>query len=276
MSQDRPDPVAELERTVQELRRVRRAHLNLLQDLAAAKEAAEQANAELRRSNVELEQFAYVASHDLREPLRMVTSFGLLLQEHLGSSLDERGKQYLHFMVDGGTRMQSLVDDLLAYSRVGRSGRTPAWIDPAAAARGALLNLAAAIAETDADVVVEPMPRAWADEALLRLALQNLVGNAIKYRAEGVRPRVVIGGELLPGGTALWVRDNGIGIAPEHHERIFLLFQRLHGRGRYPGTGIGLASVRKVVDIHGGRITVDSTLGEGASFTLFFPQEEAP
>jgi signal transduction histidine kinase len=120
------------------------------------------------------------------------------------------------------------------------------------------------------------MPRARADEALLRLALQNLVGNAIKYRAEGVRPRVVIGGELLPGGTALWVRDNGIGIAPEHHERIFLLFQRLHGRGRYPGTGIGLASVRKVVDLHGGRITVDSTLGEGASFTLFFPQEEAP
>jgi light-regulated signal transduction histidine kinase (bacteriophytochrome) len=134
MSQDRPDPVAELERTVQELRRVRRAHLNLLQDLAAAKEAAEQANAELRRSNVELEQFAYVASHDLREPLRMVTSFGLLLQEHLGSSLDERGKQYLHFMVDGGTRMQSLVDDLLAYSRVDAGLDRPrgrrAWRSP--------------------------------------------------------------------------------------------------------------------------------------------------
>lgn len=275
MSEDRQDPVAELERTVQELRRVRRAHLNLLQDLAAARDAAEQANAELKRSNAELEQFAYVASHDLREPLRMVTAFGFLLRGHLGESLDERGKQYLNFMVDGGTRMQQLVDDLLAFSRVGRGGRKPAWIDGPAVVSDSLLNLAAAVDEVDAEVVVETLPPIWGDEALVRLAVQNLVSNALKYRSAGVRPRIVIGGDVVAGGANLWVRDNGIGIAPEHHERIFLLFQRLHGRGRYPGTGIGLANVRKVVDLHGGRIVVDSALGAGSTFTLFFPAEEA-
>ena len=206
----------------------------------------------------------------------MVTSFGSLLRGHLGESLDERGQQYLDFMVDGGERMQHLVDDLLAYSRVGQTARERAWIDGSAAVKDTLLELTAAVAEADADVVVDLLPRIWAGEALLRLAIRNLVSNALKYRSDGVRPRVAIGGEVVAGGSTLWVRDNGIGIAPQHHERIFLLFQRLHGRGRYPGTGIGLASVRKAIDLHGGRIQVDSTPGQGSTFTLFFPSEEAP
>jgi PAS domain S-box-containing protein len=228
---------------------------------AALKEAHE----ELKRSNSELEQFAYVASHDLQEPLRMVASYTQLVMRRYGDKLDKDAHEFMHYVVDGAARMKQLIEDLLAYSRVGTRHRDFKPIEVEAALKRALANLKAGIDESGAVVSWDPLPAVKADEVQVPQVFQNLIGNALKFRGAGV-PRVHIEVKESPSEWQFTVRDNGIGIEPQYFERIFMLFQRLHTKGDYPGTGIGLAICKKVVERHGGRIWVESKLGEGTAF----------
>jgi PAS domain S-box-containing protein len=230
------------------------------------------AHAELKRSNHELEQFAYVASHDLQEPLRMVASYTQLLERRYESKLDANAREFMAYIVDGATRMKQLIEDLLAYSRVGTKGAEfkPASVE--AALRRALYNLRAAIEEAGAAVTHDALPTLSADEGQLAQLLQNLMGNALKFRSASV-PRIHIGAAEGPAAWTFEVRDNGIGIEPQYYERIFMVFQRLHNKGEYPGTGIGLAICKKVVERHGGRIWVESEAGQGSRFFFTLPKE---
>jgi PAS domain S-box-containing protein len=235
-----------------------------------AEEALARQAQELARSNAELEQFAYVASHDLQEPLRMMGSFAQLLAKRYKGQLGADADDFIAYIVDGAARMQRLINDLLSYSRVGRRGKEFAPTACAAAVAVACESLRAAIAESGAAVTVGSLPVVMADETQLVQLFQNLIGNAIKFRS--AKPvQVDVGAERRRDDWLFWVRDNGIGIAPQHAERIFLIFQRLHGRDRYPGTGIGLAIVKKIVERHGGRIWVESKEGEGSAFYFTLP-----
>ncbi|GAA0244070.1 CHASE3 domain-containing protein [Actinomadura nitritigenes] len=209
---------------------------------------------ELRRSNAELEQFAYVASHDLQEPLRKVASFCQMLERRYGDQLDERGRQYIQFAVDGAKRMQALINDLLGFSRVGRMSRPEDAIDLNEVAAQALDNLGSLIEETDARVEVADLPVVPGERTQLTQLFQNLVGNALKFRRPGVAPRVAIGVRREGDEWQFTCADNGIGVEPRYADRIFLIFQRLHPRDEYTGTGIGLALCKKIVEYHGGRI----------------------
>ncbi|MEV7085163.1 CHASE3 domain-containing protein [Streptomyces sp. NPDC093085] len=229
---------------------------------------------ELRRSNSELEQFAYVASHDLQEPLRKVASFCQLLEKRYGDQLDDRGKQYIDFAVDGAKRMQVLINDLLTFSRVGRVHDAWQTVDLDQTLDRALGNLALAIEESEVTVVREaPLPPVTGDPTAFAMLLQNLVGNAVKFRRPDGPCRIVVG--CAPEGAEgeewhITVTDNGIGVAPEFAEKVFVIFQRLHARNEYEGTGIGLALCRKIVEFHGGRIWLEP-LPEGGTrihFTL--------
>lgn len=247
----------------------------IVHDITARKEAAEKVRQyaeRMRRSNEELEQFASVASHDLQEPLGVVRSYVQLLERRLQGFDDERAKKYMHFISDGTTRMQRLIEDLLSYSRVGSRGQELVPVDTEAAVRKALDQLSLRIDESKAEVTVEPLPRVLADEGQLERLFQNLVSNAVKYRRPEVDPRITIrvGGEEK-GLYRFEVVDNGIGIAPEHHDRVFQIFQRLHGRGEYEGTGIGLAICKKIVERHGGNIWVESEPGEGTTIKFTLP-----
>ncbi|QKW40999.1 HAMP domain-containing protein [Actinomadura sp. NAK00032] len=213
--------------------------------------------AELRRSNSELEQFAYVASHDLQEPLRKVASFCQMIERRYGDQLDDRGRQYIEFAVDGAKRMQALINDLLSFSRVGRMARPEESVDLGAVVRQALDNLAALREETGAEVDAADLPHVPGDRTQLTQLFQNLIGNAIKFRREGVPPRVVIDARRTGGEWEFRCADNGIGVEPRYADRIFLIFQRLHPRDEYTGTGIGLALCKKIVEFHGGRIWLD-------------------
>jgi signal transduction histidine kinase len=245
----------------------------ILQELAATRtaNAVLQAHAEdLQRSNSELEQFAYVASHDLQEPLRKVASFTQLLQRRYAGKLDARADQYIEFAVDGATRMQALINDLLAYSRVGRSTREPALVSSDAALVQARNNLAASIEESGATVETGHLPLVMAELSLLTAVFQNLLSNALKFSG-GKPPRVVI---TVTRDEPFWLfsfTDNGIGIDPEYAELIFVLFQRLHERSAYPGTGIGLAMSRKIIEYFGGKIWLDTTVAEGSRFLFTLP-----
>jgi PAS domain S-box-containing protein len=226
---------------------------------------------DLARSNADLEQFAYVASHDLQEPLRMVASYTQLLARRYKGKLDQDADDFIGFAVEGVTRMQRLINDLLAYSRVGTRGREPQPVELEKVMAGARANLATAIAETGAEVSHDPLPGVLGDEGQLVQVLQNLVGNAIKFHREGTPPRVHVGVRREGGDWQISVRDNGIGIEPAYFERIFVIFQRLNPRERYPGTGIGLAITKKIIERHGGRIWVESTPGEGSTISFTLP-----
>ena len=221
---------------------------------------------ELKRSNEELGQFAYVASHDLQEPLRMVASYTQLLSRRYKGKLDADADQFIAFAVDGATRMQQLIQDLLAYSRVGSKEVDLDDTSSEGALQEAIEDLHGAIEESGALVTHDPLPHVQADESQLRQLFQNLVGNAIKYQGPGI-PRVHI--SAAKNGGKKWmfsVRDNGLGIDPQYFERIFGMFQRLHKREEFAGTGIGLAICKKIVERHGGTISVESQPGLGSNF----------
>jgi signal transduction histidine kinase len=248
-------------------------NITLEERVADRTAAAEQKAAELKRSNEELERFASVASHDLQEPLRAVSSYTQLLKEHIettGVQVDSEMKAYLDHVIGGVSRMKVLINDLLNYSRVGRTlTRTMVSVDRALDT--ALSDLSAAIADNGAEITRDELPRVWANPGQLGQVLSNVVLNAIRFRSEAA-PRIHVSAERQGEFWRISVRDNGLGIEPKHHERIFVIFQRLHGRDR-PGTGIGLAICRKIVELHGGKIGVESQLGQGATFWFTMPAE---
>jgi signal transduction histidine kinase len=242
-----------------------------LATVAASGEALQTANADLVRSNEELEQFAYVASHDLQEPLRKVASFCQLLEQRYGGQLDERGQQYIDFAVDGAKRMQNLINDLLAFSRVGRTTERFVPVELHTCVDGALRNLFTTIEETGASIDVEDaLPVVDGDRGLLTALFQNLIGNSLKFRSEA-SPAVRITASQQDGEVTMAVADNGIGIDERFADRIFVIFQRLHGREAYDGTGIGLAMCRKIVEFHGGRIWLDTSYERGSRFCFTLP-----
>jgi signal transduction histidine kinase len=246
------------------------ATIRALLRLRRAERALVAANAELHRSNEDLQQFATVASHDLQEPLRNVISFSNLLERSTKSRLTEEEREYLGYITQGALRMNALINDLLQYSQVSQTRKEMAAVDLNAVMQWAVDNLQQPILETGASVTWSGLPVVSGDETQLRHLMQNLVGNAVKYRNPDVAPDVNVSAERESDDWVVRVRDNGIGIAPEHHESIFAPFQRLHGRN-IPGTGIGLALCRRVVDLHGGAIWLDSKPGEGSTFFFTLP-----
>ena len=231
----------------------------------------QRAQAELQRSNAELEQFAYVASHDLREPLRMVTTFTQFLAEEYQGQLDQEANQMIEFAVDGASRMEALIGDLLTFSRVGR-GADFEPTDLNAVLERVRDNLQIAISESGVVISQADLPTIQADSAQMVQLFQNLLSNAIKYHSDRP-PQVHIGAERQQEHWLFSIQDNGIGIDPTHAKRIFLVFQRLHTQKQYPGTGIGLAICKKIVERHGGSIWVESELGKGATFYVKIPNQ---
>ena len=244
-----------------------------IRDISARKDAEAQLLskvAELKRSNEELEQFAYIASHDLQEPLRMVASYTQLLARRYKGKLDADADAFIDFAVDGAKRMQRLIQDLLAFSRVGTKGKLLIDTSSETALGEALVNLRGAIEDGDAVVTHDSLPDVVADQAQLIQLFQNLVGNAIKYHGT-VLPQVHVSATKSDGRWMFSVRDNGLGIEERYFERIFGMFQRLHKREEFEGTGIGLAICRKIVERHGGQITVESHPGAGSIFRFTLP-----
>jgi len=229
---------------------------------------------ELTRSNEELQQFAYVASHDLQEPLRMISSYTQLLGRRYGDRLDGDAKEFMAYIVDGAARMKQLIEDLLAYSRVGTRAKEFQEVDSGASLARALSNLRASQEASGAVITHDPMPHVLADGAQLAQIFQNLIGNAIKFRG-AEPPRIHVGAQTTDTVCVFTVKDNGIGLDTQYAERIFMMFQRLHNKTEYPGTGIGLAIVKKIVERHGGRIWVESEPGKGAQFGFTIAREHA-
>jgi signal transduction histidine kinase len=227
---------------------------------------------ELARSNADLEQFAYVASHDLQEPLRMVAAYTQLLSERYAGKLDENADKFLGYAREGALRMQTLIHDLLAFSRIGRNGVAPSPIDCEGVIKEVLLTLGPAIQEGGAVVTHTALPTILADRSQMSQLLQNLIGNAIKFRGKEP-PLISLAAERVGPDWLFSVRDNGIGIAPEYADNIFVVFHRLHGRAEYPGNGIGLAICKKIVERNGGRIWVESNDGHGTIFNFTVPSE---
>jgi PAS domain S-box-containing protein len=221
---------------------------------------------ELKKSNTELEQFAYVASHDLQEPLRMVGSYCQMLQRRYKGKLDKDADEFIGFAVEGALRMQQMINDLLTYSRVGRNGKGLVDIAVEDVVKSAVANLQASIAESDAKVTWDPLPTLRGEKVQLLQLFQNLIGNAVKFRADDRPLEVRVSAQQEADSWHFTVKDTGIGIEAQYLDRIFLIFQRLHDRTKYKGTGIGLAVCKKVVEHHGGRIWVESEPGEGTTF----------
>jgi signal transduction histidine kinase len=252
-------------RIASELARVEHARVRLMER-----------SEELARSNADLEQFAYVASHDLSEPLRKVANFCQLLERQYADQLDDKAKQYIGFAVDGAKRMQILITDLLSFSRVGRTTETFAPVDTNAAATRALANLDDRIVAADAEIVRGNLPVVVGDPTLLVALFQNLVGNSLKYHIPERRPRIEISAERRGTDWLFTVSDNGIGVDRQYAERIFTIFQRLHLRDEYGGTGIGLALCRKIVEFHRGKIWLGEKDDPGATFQFLIPEHGDP
>jgi PAS domain S-box-containing protein len=245
----------------------------IVRDISERKQTQNQLErtaAELQRSNAELEQFAYVASHDLQEPLRMVASYTQLLARRYKGKLDDDADEFIGYAVDGATRMQALINDLLAYSRVGTRGHELESTDVGAVIDRVTSDLGAAIEQAGASVRHDALPSVMADPGQLGQLFQNLISNAIKFRGDRA-PEVEVTADRQGTFWRFAVRDNGIGIAPEYVDRIFVIFQRLHTRAEYPGTGIGLAICKKIVERHGGRIWVESNPENGSTFYFTIP-----
>jgi light-regulated signal transduction histidine kinase (bacteriophytochrome) len=239
-----------------------------------AEERLREANQDLERSNKELEQFAYVASHDLQEPLRMVSSYTQLLAQRYRDKLDQDAKDFIGFAVDGANRMQRLIQDLLMYSRITTRARPSAPLDSHGALGEAVNNLQAAIQESGAMVTNDELPEVLGDHIQMVQVFQNLIGNGIKFRKPGEPPRVRVSARRDADRRDLWVfevADNGIGIEARHFERLFVIFQRLHGKQEYPGTGIGLAMCKRIVERQGGKIWLESEIGKGSRFFFTVP-----
>ena len=229
---------------------------------------------ELTRSNAELEQFAYVASHDLQEPLRVIAGYVNLLEERYGDRIDEDGRDFIAFTTDAVHRMRSLINDLLDYSRVESDGNPFEQVDCNRALGNALADLGVSIQETDAEITSEPLPEFSGDPVQISQLLENLVANAIKFRQDDVAPKIHVSCHRNDSNWQLSVADNGIGIRPRYQDRIFGMFKRAHKRSKYPGTGIGLAMCSKIVERHGGTIWVESEIGEGSIFHFTIPAQE--
>lgn len=268
-----PTGPADLRQLSGEIESMRR---RLLRELAFTEEARLRLDAQaadLQRSNAELEQFAYVASHDLQEPLRKVSSFTQLLQRRYGGQLDERADQYIDFAVDGANRMQTLISDLLNFSRVGRVHNAQQGIDLDTVLEETLSALSVAVEETGATITHDPLPSLVADPSQMVMLWQNLLGNAIKFRRPDEIPRIHITAAPEAGLWRFTVTDNGIGIPPEYAEKIFVIFQRLHTKDTYSGSGIGLAMCKKIVEFHGGTISVDPEYRNGTRMTFTLAPE---
>jgi light-regulated signal transduction histidine kinase (bacteriophytochrome) len=244
-------------------------------ELRRAHESLEGKARELARSNEELQQFAYVASHDLQEPLRMISSYTQLIERRYGERLDGDAKDFMRFIVDGAARMKQLIEDLLEYSRVGTRGSEFAAVDGGEALDEAMANLRGAQEASAAVVTRSELPTVYADRGQLVQLFQNLLGNAMKFRGESP-PRIHVAGETGSDAWLFTVKDNGVGLDTQYAERIFMMFQRLHAKTEYPGTGIGLAICKKIAERHGGSIWVESEPGKGSTFgfTLARPRRE--
>jgi signal transduction histidine kinase len=232
----------------------------------------ERSRAELERSNADLEAFAYLASHDLAEPLRAVAGFVSLLERRYAAQLDDEAREIIGFAVDGVQRMHTMIDDLLLYSRTGTVDLRPERVATGDVVAAALRDLAPRLEETGAQVQVEELPAVQADPPQLQRVFQNLLSNAIKYTAPDVEPRVLVTGRQIDGDCELAVADNGIGIDPRNAERVFEMFARVHGGAEYRGTGLGLAICRRIVERHGGRLWVEANPSGGSVFRLTLPR----
>jgi len=274
------------------------AVFDVITERKRTEERVQRTMADLERSNRELEQFAYVASHDLQEPLRMVSSYTQLLAKRYEGQLDDKARKYIDYAVDGAVRMQRLINDLLAYSRIGTRGKPPEPVDAHAVLGEAIKNLSAMIEEDRAIVTNDDLPTIRADASQLAQVFQNLIANAIKFQKPGEAPRIHVGARKVIGSPgpedgreaaaaagqssstrdSFWlfsVKDNGIGIEPQYKGRLFAIFQRLHTRQEYPGSGIGLAICRRIVERHGGRIWFQSEPGAGSTFFFTLPDSRS-
>ncbi|MDN5933207.1 MAG: ATP-binding protein, partial [Pseudonocardia sp.] len=265
---DGPREIVQLGADVEAMR------VRILADLDASQEVnrrLDEQTRDLERSNRDLEQFAYVASHDLQEPLRKVSSFCQLLQRRYGGQLDERADQYIEFVVDGAQRMQRLINDLLTFSRVGRTTEGFVEVSLGEVTAAAAAGLESMRADVDGEIVVGELPTVTGDPQLLRQLMVNLIGNGLKFHRDGVPPVVRVSGERRGDHVEITVVDNGIGIDADYADKVFVIFQRLHARDVYPGTGIGLSLAKKIVEFHGGAIRLDPGDGPGATVSVSFP-----
>ena len=234
------------------------------------KEKLKRTVAELKRSNTDLQQFAYVASHDLQEPLRMVASYTQLLEKRYKDKLDTDAKEFIHFAVDGALRMQKLINDLLSYSLVSTRQKPVKPTDCNSVLGQVIANLSLTLEQNNDIITNDDLPTVMADESQMQELFKNLVGNAIKFRSEHA-PRVHISAKQNGNKWLFSVQDNGLGIDPQYKDKIFLIFQRLHSKEEYPGTGIGLAICKRIVEHHGGKIWFDSDVGKGSTFYFTLP-----
>jgi two-component system, sensor histidine kinase and response regulator len=265
------------QRVEQELRlseeKLKNLNALLEERVAERSAAAEQKARELARSNAELQQFVHVSSHDLKEPLRTITSYVQLLQQSYKDKLGSEADDYVHFVVEGTHRLQQLIDDLLSYTRLSAPEQPARSTDLSKVFQETLLNLETALKETGAQITWDPLPVVTANPSHMILLFQNLIGNAIKFRGKD-HPKIHVSARREGDEWFFSVSDNGIGIDPKYFEKLFIVFQRLHTREEYPGTGIGLALCRKIVEQHGGKIWVESKMGKGSVFHFTLPVKE--